>query len=152
MIRNLSKLLMALCLLAAGGGVVANAQGEQPAIIDVSVSHAFVTGDTTLPAGKYEIRRLDDTVTNISEIRSVNGRTAVVFETEAAQSPDDQPASKTELIFNKVGNQYFLSQVWVAGSLNGRELTKSKMEKRLADGGSQTEKHSIAAFMKRLKP
>jgi hypothetical protein len=143
---------MTLCLLAAGGAVVANAQGDQPAIIDVNVSHAFVVGNTTLPAGKYEIRRLDDTVTNVSEIRSTNGRTAVVFETEDAQPRDDQPASKTELVFNKVGNQYFLSQVWVAGSLNGRELPKSKMEKRLAEGGSQTEKHSVAAFMKHLKP
>jgi hypothetical protein len=151
MIRNLSKLLMALCLLAAGGGVVANAQAEQPAIIEANVSHAFLVGNATLPPGKYEVRRIDDTNPNVSEIRSADGRTAVVFETEDAQLRDDQPASKTELVFNKIGNQYFLSQVWVAGSLNGRELAKSKMEKKLADGGSQAERHSIVALEKHSK-
>jgi hypothetical protein len=151
MIRNLGKLFMALCLLTVGGGVVANAQIEHPPIIEANVSFPFVVGNATLPAGKYEVRRLDDTNRDVLEIRSANGRTAAAFETENAQLPDNQPASKTELTFNKMGNQYFLAQVWMAGSRNGRELPKSRMEKKLADGGSQSEKHSIVALEKHSK-
>jgi hypothetical protein len=60
--------------------------------------------------------------------------------------------NKTELVFNKVGNQYFLAQIWVAGSAAGNEVPKSRMEKRLAKGGSQSEKQSVVAVMKRMKP
>jgi hypothetical protein len=59
--------------------------------------------------------------------------------------------NKTELVFNKVGDQYFLSQIWVAGSAAGNEVPKSRMEKRLAKGGSQSEKHSVIASLKQPK-
>jgi hypothetical protein len=144
---------MALCLLTVGGGVVADAQIESaPPRIQANVAFAFVVGNTTLPAGKYEISRLDDTNPNTLELRSANGRTSVVFETEDAQTRDDQAASKTELVFDKVGDREFLSQIWVAGINSGRAVPKSRMEKRLDGGGSQAERHSIAAFLKHLKP
>jgi hypothetical protein len=50
----------------------------------------------------------------------------------------------------KVGGKYFLSQVRVEGSANGSELAKPRMEERLSDDGSKSEKHSIAAFLKPL--
>jgi hypothetical protein len=111
-----------------------------------------VVGDTSLPAGKYQIKTLDDTANDVLEIRSADSRTAVIFNTADAQTRRDQIESKTELIFDKVQGQYFLSQIWVAGTSTGNELTKSRMEKRLTDGGSQSEKHSVVAIMKRLKP
>ena len=153
MTRNPGKLFLALCLLTVGGGVVANAQIETDARIQVNVPFAFAVADTTLPAGKYEIRTLDENVPNVLEIRTPNGRTTVVFETEDAQTRGgDQRASKTEVAFDKVGDRYFLSQVWLAGSASGNALPKSRMEKRLLDGGGQSERHSILGFMKRLKP
>jgi hypothetical protein len=154
MIRNLGKLFMTFCLLASVGAVVANAQMRPTAPrIQANVSFPFVVGDTTLPAGKYEISTVDATSSpNVFELRSVNGRTSVVFETEDVQTPNDQPVSKTELVFKTIGNKHFLSQIWVAGTLTGSELPTSKMEKRLEYGGSQPEKHSIVASLKRLKP
>ena len=149
--RNLGKLFLTLCLLAVGG-VVANAQIDTLTQIQANVPFAFSVGDTTLPAGKYQIRTPYDNVPSVLELQSANGRTRVLFETVDAQTRADQPASKTELVFDKVGDQYFLSQVWEAGSASGSELPKPRMEKRLADGGSQSERHSIAAFIKRLKP
>src|SRR6266403_5767222 len=152
MMRNLSKLFLALCLLAVGGGVVANAQVDTVPAIEANIPFAFAVGDTTLTAGKYEIKTLDDESANVLELRSVNGQPSVVFATEDAQTRSDQAVNKTELVFNKVGNQYFLSQIWVAGSAAGNEVPKSRMEKRLAKGGSQSEKQSVVAVMKRMKP
>jgi hypothetical protein len=148
MIRNLGKLFLTLCLLAVGGGVVANAQISTIPGIQADVPFAFQVGDTTLPAGKYDIKALDDNEPNVLEIRSVNGGKSIVFETEDAQKREDKVAKKTELVFDKVGDQYFLSQVWVEGTPTGSELAKSKSEKRLEDGGSQSEKHSVVAFLK----
>jgi hypothetical protein len=152
MIRNLGKLFLTLCLLLVGGGVVANAQIDSVPQIFVNVPFAFAVGDTKLPAGTYEITTSDGYSPNILEMRSTNSRTSVIFDTEAAQTRDDQIANKTELIFDKVGDEYFLSQIWVAGSAEGSELPKSRMEKRLANGSSQPEKHSVVASLRHLKP
>ena len=151
MIMNPVKKFLMLSVFVLGGVVVANAQMDAVSRIQANVPFDFTVSDTRLPAGKYEIRRLDDEVSNALEIRSANGRTAVAFTVDDAQRPDDQIANKTELIFDKVGDRYFLSQVWVAGSASGSELPKSRLQKRLATDGSQSEKHSVVGFMKRLK-
>jgi hypothetical protein len=152
MIRNLSKLFLALCLLTVGGGIVANAQIDSDSRIEANVPFAFVVGKNTLPAGKYEIKGIDDNTPGVLELRSANGRKPIVFETEAARTRDDESASRTELVFDKIGDTYFLSQVWVEGNGSGSQLAKSKIEKRLEGHGTQTERHSIAAILRRLKP
>lgn len=121
-------------------------------MIQVDVPFTFVVRDTTLPAGKYDVKAFDDLTPGVIELRSVKGHTAVVVDTENAQTRDDQAASKTELVFNKVGDQYFLSQVWIAGSEFGSELVKSRMEKRLEGGSRRPERHSIAGILRHLKP
>ncbi len=151
MIRNLSKLFLALCLLTVGGGVVANAQIDSDSRIEANVPFAFVVGKATLPAGKYEIKGIDDNTPGVLELRSANGKT-IVFETDAARTRDDEPATKTELVFDKIGDKYFLAQVWAEGNGAGSQLVKSKTEKRLEGGGTRTERHSIAAILRRLKP
>lgn len=150
MIRNLGKLFLALCLLTVGGGMVANAQIDTGVTIRGDVPFTFMVGDTTLPAGKYEIRALDD-MPGVLELRSVNGLTAVVFDAENVVAKLNQIPTKTELVFDKVGDKYFLSQVWVAGGDTGSELVKSRMEKRLEGGGGQRERQSIVAILKHIK-
>jgi len=152
MMKNLGKLCLTLCLLVVGGGIVANAQIDSVPQIEANITFAFRVGDTKLPAGKYVIRTSDDNSPNVLELSSADSRTSIIFDTENAQTRGDQIASETELVFNKVGDQYFLYQVWVAGTTSGSELPKSRIEKRLADGGSQSEKHSVVAVMKRMKP
>lgn len=151
MIRNLGKLFLALCLLTVGGGIVANAQIDSDSKIQGNVPFKFVVDRTTLPAGKYEIKGLDDSTPGVLELTSLDGRTRVVFETDAAQTRDGEPSSKTELVFDKVGDEYFLSQVWVSGNGSGSQVGKSKMEKKLEEGGSQPERHSIAAVLTHRK-
>jgi hypothetical protein len=150
MMRNLGKLLLTLCLLTVGGGVVTNAQIESLARVQVNVPFAFSVGNTKLPAGKYQISTLDDS-NKILELRSDNGRTSVLFDTQDVEARGDQIPSKTEVVFDRFGDQYFLTQVWVAGEASGSELPKSRMEKRLEDGGSHSERHSIAGFLKHMK-
>ena len=151
MIRNLGKLVLALCLLTVGGGVVANAQIDSDSRIEANVPFAFVVGKATLPAGKYEIKGIDDNTPGVLELRSANRKT-IVFETDAARTRDDEPATKTELVFDKIGDKYFLAQVWAEGNGAGSQLVKSRTEKRLEGDGTRTERHSIAAILRRLKP
>src|SRR5258705_6547634 len=151
MMENLGKLLLTLCLLAVGGGVVANAQVDSVSQLEANVPFAFTVGDTRLPAGKYNIRTLDENTPSVLEISSVDGRTSVAFDTENATTRSDKVAKTTELIFDKVGDRYFLSQVWVSGSSSGSELAKSKLQKRLEGSGSKAERQSVVALMKPSK-
>jgi hypothetical protein len=150
MFNNLGKLFLTLCLLTVAGGVVANAHVDSDSRIQANIPFVFTVGDTTLPAGKYEIRTLDDASSDVLILRSADGDTSVIFVTENTRRRDNQPAAKTELVFNKVGDNYFLSQIWVTGNASGSELPKSRMERRLAGDSSLSEKHSVVGFLKSL--
>jgi hypothetical protein len=148
MTRNAGKFLLVLSLLVAGGQGVANAQiGDTT--IEANITHAFTVGTTTLPAGKYEIKALFDTDPDTFEIRSADGRTAAIFETHSAQA--NRTPRRTELVFNKLGDSYFLSQIWLEGSDVGNELVKTKAEKKLEEGGIASEHPSIVANISKGK-
>ena len=150
MIKNLGELFLMLCLLVVGGEIIANAQIGTDVAIRGDVPFTFMVGDTTLPSGSYEIRTLDD-FPGVLELRSVNGRTAVLVDTDNVEAKGDRTEKKSELVFNKVGDKYFLSDIWSTGSASGLEVRKSRMEKRLEDSGMRSEKHSITAIMRRLE-
>jgi hypothetical protein len=153
MVMNMGKLFLALCLLTVGGGLVANAQVMSVPQIDVNVPFDFVVGDTRLPAGKYEITAVDNGASNnILEIRSANSRTAVIFDTEDAENRGELVKNKTQLVFDKVGDEHFLFQIWVAGTASGNELAKSRMEKKLMKGGGQSQQQLVVASVRNLKP
>ena len=145
--RNASKLFLAFCLTLVFGAVAANAQVESDVTIEANIPHPFVVEKTTLPAGKYTIRLADPyNDLNTMEIRGADGHTSVFFETE-----DDAPRkapTKNELVFDKVGDTYFLSEVFVGGDDTGNKLPKSRMEERLEGRGLTAERHSIAAVAK----
>jgi hypothetical protein len=150
MLKNLSKLVLAICVLSAGG-IVANAQIDSGVTVEGNIPFSFVVGKTTLPAGRYELRALEQMQGSVI-LQNVNGKNSVTVETEAVQANVNRDVNKSEFIFDKMGDTYFLSQVWLAGTDNGSQFDVSEAEKDLADKGTRKERHSIAATMKRLKP
>ncbi|MEK6303320.1 MAG: hypothetical protein AABO41_21635 [Acidobacteriota bacterium] len=147
--RYFGKMLLIGCLLAGVGAVTTKAQIDSDTPVEADIPHAFLVGDKTLPAGKYTIKVLNDTNLNLFEIRSSNRHTAVAFETENVQA--DRTPRQTELVFNKIGDQYFLSQIWVSESNYGVQVEKSKMEQGLEGKGMNSERHSVAAHHKSSK-
>lgn len=147
--KYISKLFLSLCLLMGLGAIAAQAQVDSGVTIEANVPFAFTVNDTTLPAGKYSVKVVDGDTLNVMEIRSAAGRTAVLFDTETAQA--DGAPRKSELVFNKIGDNYFLSQVFLGGDDTGNQLLKSRMEKRLEAGVIKSEKHSIAAIKRQSK-
>jgi hypothetical protein len=147
--RYFGRTLLILCLLAGVGGMTAKAQIGGGVTVEADIPYSFVVRDTTLPAGKYTIKVLDDTDLHVLEIRTASGHTPVLFETESAQA--DRTPRQTELVFDKLGDQYFLSQIWLSGSNTGAQVEKSKMEQRLEANGMNSERHSVAAHHRWLK-
>jgi len=95
----------------------------------VNIPFAFVAGNATLPAGEYRVEKLDGN-SAVVLIRSSDANAAAVVLSNAAQAKETPTQSK--LIFKRYDNRYFLSQVWRAGSIRGRELLKSRAEKEIA--------------------
>ena len=147
----ISKLFLSLCLVIGLGAVMTmQAQIETDVTITANVPHAFVVRNTTLPAGKYEVRVADaNDNSTVLEIRSAKGKMAVFFETE----PFDEvrPAAKTELVFDQIGDQWFLAKVFLKGDNAGNQVEKTKMQRRLEDGGLKADRRTVALFRKQNK-
>ena len=141
--------IVILCLLTGIGGVRASAQSDSDEIIVADIPYDFVVRDQTLPAGRYTIKVSDDTNLNVLVLRSANGRRSALFQTQDIQA--DQTPRQTELTFNKIGDTYFLSQIWLAGSDQGVALEKSKAEQKLEDGGMKSERHAVSAVHRSSK-
>src|SRR5262249_38282747 len=82
----------------------------------------------TLPAGNYSVTRIGPSY-DVMAIRDEEGHTVAMFLTESAmlrKEPD-----KTELIFERIGDEYFLSKIFEEGNNLGVELPKPRAERDL---------------------
>jgi hypothetical protein len=142
MVKRTGKLLILLCFLMGVGTATASAQII--GALRVDVPHPFFVNNTKLPAGTYSLRVLDDNESaNTLEIQNVDGHDSVMFNTEEAQ-PKEEPR-ESKLVFDKVGDDYFLSRIWVDGDTYvGYALEKPKLQKRLEASGTKVEKHQVA--------
>lgn len=145
------KMFLMLSLLVGSVSVTASAQSlVDDTAIQADVPFAFTVMDKTLPAGRYTVKRLNDTRPNVLMISSDDGHDVATFETESTQA--SRIPNKAELVFNKLGDQYFLSNVWTSDSSGGYLLLKTKKEKSLEESGIKTEHRSIFAKLhKRTK-
>ena len=106
---------------------VATAQAQTPTKVIVSVPFDFTAGKVTLKAGKYSIKQFNGSALSI---KSADGtKTALIgapltLGAEAAKGGE-------RLVFNRYGNDYFLSQVWLSVD-TGRQVYPSGREKKVA--------------------
>ena len=138
----ISRLLI-LVLLAAGGAIRANAQALEEGTIEADVPFAFIVGEKTFPAGKYTLKRADATNPGVLEISNEKGRGTIFFEAQPAQA--NEYPRQTNLVFDKIGDEYFLSEIWASDTNLGYRLPKTNAEKSLEGGDIKTELRSILA-------
>lgn len=110
--------------------LVATAQAQMPGVpIRASIPFDFMVRGRTLPAGDYSIERINDDPAGLV-LKNVNDKhDNIVFETEPIQG--ERPARHNVLVFNRYGDDYFLSEVVTAGEQTGRELAPSHAERTL---------------------
>lgn len=138
--RNLFLIVLTLSLLAIAGGTSARAQVTDT--IKADVPFDFTVGHQVLPAGHYTIRRLDDSLPGVMEISCSDSRTARIFLTGGAQIAKEP--RHTELIFDRVGDRYFLSKIFEVGNSYGVEVQESRAERKLETEGAMLERQSVA--------
>lgn len=108
--------------------------------VKANIPFDFIAGKKTLPAGEYTIERGVPDQRDLLLIHSADRQHAVFLlaeDTVARETPKE-----TDLVFNKVGDEYFLSEVWMAGEDTGREILKPRaeriLERNLARNGQRS--------------
>jgi hypothetical protein len=133
--RNLFGALMTLVAAFAIAVPVVHAQ----TIMTGNVPFDFSVGQRQLPAGAYEVRDIGDRATVIAaKDGSLNVLGIYAY---AGESKPDQ----TKLVFDKVGDHYFLREIWTSARGQGLAVPESKLEKELmassrdsSGGGAET--------------
>jgi len=126
-------------VLPISGLTTARAQVTDTVVADVPFG--FVIRDVTLPAGEYTIRRVNPSVPGVMVISSKEGDRNVLFVVNSAQM--NKEPRETELIFDRVDDQYFLSEIFEGWDPLGVELPKTRSERKLEKSGATVELNSV---------
>ena len=111
----------------------------------VNIPFDFYAGTAKLKAGAYQIKRMSD---NLVAIRSADGKTTALVNAPLTIGARDSKSGR-RLVFNKYGDQFFVSQIWLDVE-SGRQVIPSKEEtrmakdQRLANGVETPERREIA--------
>jgi hypothetical protein len=116
---KLFGLALALSVLAFVGMAVA-----QSTYVVANVPFSFVVNGTTMPAGSYRLMQTDE-----HRILIIKGPAEAFVHEIPAEALD--PAAQTELVFQRYGDTYVLSQVWRAGETDGVEIPMAETSKAM---------------------
>jgi hypothetical protein len=97
----------------------------------VTVPFAFHVGDQAFPAGSYKITRQAKSAPELM-IRGEKLSQAVPVTTRLARLPGSSAEVKTNLVFDTVGTEHYLSEVWIPG-----------MDGYLVRGTEESHEHAI---------
>lgn len=124
-----TKIFLTFSFLVLGGVSAANAQLSPDVALKFDITHSFIVNDTTLPAGRYTITRTSRTnSSSLLTLRGENGK-SMIFDTMTTSSA--KGAVGTQLIFNEVDGNHFLSSIWMRGDTEGIGIPQTNHEKRM---------------------
>jgi hypothetical protein len=117
------KRITSIALFALVSFVTIGSISAQERAVKANVPFDFTVGNKLVPAGTYTISS-----ENSNTILIQNGeRHVAIFSSAYA---DGKQSKTSKLVFNKYGDQYFLSEVLCASVDMNLELPTSKAEKR----------------------
>jgi len=108
----------------------------------------FYVGGNELPSGSYTIRSVNATEDSALEIQSADGKVAALFETE--RSDISASMNGNELVFNKIGDNYFLSQIVDADKGTAAEVFNPDYMGKQDAAEHPTERKHVFAFLRAL--
>ena len=137
---NLSRLR----LFAMGALLFGSAAFAQEINVQATVPFDFTLGDKVYPAGQYSVQNVipDHQVLRLRNGTS-RGAAFILYQPASSQVP----AERTQLVFHRLGNTYFLYQVRVAGSTLGREFLRSHVETEMALNATDKETVIVAGYL-----
>lgn len=122
-----ATMFVGIIALAFVSAVVSSAQNSHS--MTVNIPFDFTVKGKSLPAGEYIISQSSAADSTGLKIQRRDGSGNAIVLSRSIQNGERQRESK--LVFNRYGEQYFLSQVWTLGNTEGRELYKTNRERSL---------------------
>ena len=122
-----TKIAMLMLISIAAMGVSAKAQSLQYRV-KANIPFDFAVGGKKFAAGQYSITRANQTSGDLILAIGRSDEMAKIF--PAMISLQRLTArEKGVLVFHRYGNEYFLAEIWPAGSTTGRGFVKSRQER-----------------------
>lgn len=121
-------MLFSIIVLAFMTALVSSAQSGGHNL-KANIPFDFVVGDKTLAAGQYVVARITSDSDAEIVVRSRDSRQSAIRLSNKVEAPTAQ--RRALLTFHRYGSAYFLEQVWMPGSTEGREMLKSKAERAI---------------------
>ena len=107
------------------GLTVAGVQAQAPSKVEVNIPFEFSAGKTTLPAGVYSIKRMSG---NNLSLRSQDGKSSVILTAPVTETSTD-PNAVERIVFERYGEQFALSQIWLTADTGRQVWTDKKGQK-----------------------
>ena len=124
------------------------AQTSQELVANIPFN--FTVCREQLPAGKYKVRPVTSANPRIVLVATADNRPIEMICTHDVQSK--KPATTGKLIFNRYGNQYFLSELWLQGETTGRQLGKTEAEDALFRASETKKREKVTVKVIESKP
>jgi hypothetical protein len=138
--RNLRSLLFGIAVLA-----MATAAQAQTAV-KATVPFDFVVGNRVYTAGEYTVKSIGTTTTTLRIDNTQEGTGGFVNSNTCREVA---PSGMTKLVFHRVGDNYFLYQIWIEGNSAGREFPMSRTETQISQNREKPELIIVAANISR---
>jgi len=142
--KEMNKALATMSVLALAV-VLATPAAAQSITVNASVPFDFTAGNSSLPAGDYEVTTLGST--GVLEVRSESGASSAL--TMSIAGTDVGTPGQILLVFHRYGDRYFLSQVWDGKKVAGRTIPMSGSELEVSRRASIRQPESVT-IMARL--
>jgi len=112
--------------------------------VRATIPFDFSVRGKILPAGDYEIRRITDEPNGLMISNLNDNHERILFDTAPVQAR--KIADRAEIIFERYGDSYFLSEIFAGGLQTGRELYPSREERMLKreSASNKTEPQAVA--------
>ena len=120
-----------MLVLLSVAALAASAKAQTVNGLRANIPFDFTVAGKRLAAGHYSITRASQTNGDlVLEVNSLDEHSRAFPITSRVESVTARDNSV--LIFHRYGDEYFLAQVWAAGSTTGRAFVKSRRERQLA--------------------
>ena len=139
----MTKRLLFISIFAAMS--TASIHAQETTRLKADIPFSFHVGQSAMPAGTYGLQG-DSLGRGLLTMRSDSGSGTVIFPT----IPDStsRPTNSGKLVFNKYGEEYFLSAVWTPNSTRVATLAKPRKELDLVAKGKIPEQTILIARLR----
>ncbi|MBZ5537089.1 MAG: hypothetical protein LAO31_14135 [Acidobacteriia bacterium] len=141
MIRQGWKIVVMIGALILMGAE--SSRGQSDAMATFNIPFQFLVGENIFPPGDYTVtRHLPTLYQGVLRIHQRVGYLGMIIQPPLPlTSPRGKMSDKGMLVFNRYGNQSFLSEVWIPGDSVGRKLAPSRLEQELSYVFVETKNH-----------